>query len=1410
MQNIMYFLVITFLVFGIHAHSLDSDDTTVHDPAQDAKRMVDWLVNEHQGRVLDSIDIRAVQNDKYGIPEFRMFATEDIKEGETILYIPTTSVISSRKVIARKEEEDEEDPKQDCRTVHNMVDEYLKAEDKTARVSRYQPYMRYIFEGYGTFWGRMINTWSDQAYKIFFATLIRGEVFPTQRWMQQFYFHRYCGTESIDPKTGDSGAVIMAKRRRKSLLKRAYYYFLANSRGDSIIPLLDMIPHRNGNWTNVDAKVIHKRAIVVYALRDIPRGELLYTSVNECKELGCDEAAEEYMTQHIFAHRGVLEDYPRRWLFECEEGVDGLDLILDVDELDGPSGTKERVVHWRGSLPNTFQWNWIRAQLRRLQRLNQTLHDEVAELKSPYERNAILAFYEGFVDALDDAWANRKGDSPQIMDVGAAHERQYDSLVESKNSAVVPMDNFHVCTSDPVEDDRDSFAIYTIEEDQSHYQYIRFSYNSKQDDTSLTLANWLQTSSSSRAHYHEAFVHPAASFVKDLKRIIYIGGGDNMLLHEFMKYKDLELVVGIELDQKVSRLSFKHFGNSPLFNDPRIQWWFGDATKALYALPEEYFGSFDLVLVDLLTFVADTVKVTDDLTIMEAAALLMKPDGGVIARQEDFSVRSYNDVAKYVVELEWRDLPFLCELSITFESDSVDFINTEPTDHGIETFARPISLSHKHESPKVRPFYAWNKFRQLAQESCDTNSIAMAEAEISGKDSFASGVLMIIEAENATMASESISTIISTVKDVLTKSKFVEQTVSISEANPNTAVFVLEEGYVVVRVAKENGYIGFDLAMWDRFEDLDKIGRNLVEAVKGDFEASTSSFNVVTGGILGRKSVGRTNMLARMGTSSQQGTCNVPVGIDYDSTAQDTVAEEPIVGQEVLRTMLPFGNKSSHAIAVLCGHPGENCSSLETANVLTSSENQVKVLAIYACAPSEDLPSCEDKTAKQMTEYVTTYQKFDGIIFDSKMPFKMGQVMHKIFNETRNFDHLLKEGMVVLSPVTRGETWRRELVDRFRTEMVLLEPAFRSDFALVKAQEQHLWSVFSSVEDQFFYRLTQGLSNIVDESSFESYSVWEVTNGMKNLMPDFVPSPAKTNDSSWDKTDAARQWKSQFPIGFQSVMQFTPRIPKVPLTEGEIVLYVVDSEDEAFMKAYGLAVVVDTDETDGENYFLRGINDDDDLVVKIHRDLIRKLTDVDGDHRSREYKPGDMILYDDVDGVSEGMFHNGVITERTGEHEYSLYLLNFHKTVLHNVSSDLLLMMAESPEFAITPDPLERPVLVDAFEHALVESMQLIDESQLFRESVKIGDGAIEVALWSGGHAVMKWNGATTLEVNLFLAKEDLVVRNEFVGLLKEKVPNLITTMMDEFPRGTGRVVNLVKEMHTDPIWLSKYDGSLV
>lgn len=157
--------------------------------------------------------------------------------------------------------------------------------------------------------------------------------------------------------------------------------------------------------------------------------------------------------------------------------------------------------------------------------------------------------------------------------------------------------------------------------------------------------------------------------MEDVRRVIFIGGGDSMLLHEALKYPNLEKVIGLELDQTVTRKSFKYFKTDPHFDDERVEWWFGDATKSLLLLPDSYFGSFDLVLVDLSETVM-SMSVTDDLDVFDVLALLLGPSG-VIVKNEMYKDK-FNEVFDYTMELYYI-CPVICDQVLVFGSNSIDF-----------------------------------------------------------------------------------------------------------------------------------------------------------------------------------------------------------------------------------------------------------------------------------------------------------------------------------------------------------------------------------------------------------------------------------------------------------------------------------------------------------------------------------------------------------------------------------------------------------------------------------------------------------------------------------------------------------------------------------------------------------------
>ncbi len=190
----------------------------------------------------------------------------------------------------------------------------------------------------------------------------------------------------------------------------------------------------------------------------------------------------------------------------------------------------------------------------------------------------------------------------------------------------------------------------TLDEFKSQYQEISFSWDPKNRDTCMSLDNIVQICDSYRPHYHEMVVHNTARFLPKIERVLFVGGGDSMLLHEILKYKTLELVVGLELDQRVTRGAFKHFGTQPHYDNAKVQWWYGDASKSLLMLPKDYFASFDMVLVDLSETVM-SFQVTNELDVLEALTLLLKP-GGIFVKNELY-FEKFQTMFPHSAQIHW-------------------------------------------------------------------------------------------------------------------------------------------------------------------------------------------------------------------------------------------------------------------------------------------------------------------------------------------------------------------------------------------------------------------------------------------------------------------------------------------------------------------------------------------------------------------------------------------------------------------------------------------------------------------------------------------------------------------------------------------------------------------------------------
>ena len=133
----------------------------------------------------------------------------------------------------------------------------------------------------------------------------------------------------------------------------------------------------------------------------------------------------------------------------------------------------------------------------------------------------------------------------------------------------------------------------------------------------------------------------------------------------------------MELDQAMVRGTFRNYGLRPNFEDERVHWWFGDASKSLAILPQEYFGTFDLVVIDLIVNITQALRVGPNEDLLEDYMMKLLQPEGILIRQEDYIVHEKVDFARHTVDLDLLNMPHTCHQSYTMGSNLNNFF-TKP------------------------------------------------------------------------------------------------------------------------------------------------------------------------------------------------------------------------------------------------------------------------------------------------------------------------------------------------------------------------------------------------------------------------------------------------------------------------------------------------------------------------------------------------------------------------------------------------------------------------------------------------------------------------------------------------------------------------------------------------------------
>ncbi len=134
-----------------------------------------------------------------------------------------------------------------------------------------------------------------------------------------------------------------------------------------------------------------------------------------------------------------------------------------------------------------------------------------------------------------------------------------------------------------------------LHEEQSQFQKIEI-YQTEGFGNLMVIDGFIMLSSRDNFFYHEMMSHPVLFTHPDPKTVWIIGGGDCGTLREVLKHQQVQKVVQIDIDERVTRLAEQYFPElCESNNDPRAELKFIDGIQWVkQARP----NSVDIIIVD--------------------------------------------------------------------------------------------------------------------------------------------------------------------------------------------------------------------------------------------------------------------------------------------------------------------------------------------------------------------------------------------------------------------------------------------------------------------------------------------------------------------------------------------------------------------------------------------------------------------------------------------------------------------------------------------------------------------------------------------------------------------------------------------------------------------------------------------
>ena len=586
-----------------------------------------------------------------------------------------------------------------------------------------------------------------------------------------------------------------------------------------LVPFADFYNHRRGKNSNVNHPIIDDDGTVTFiASKPIKAGDQLYLDI---------EMNRNMTTHEYFYLTGSIEDYPQKWVI-------GENLKFIVDRLEVESQATN--ITWLSPQPSYIDILFLENELERLQSLNEKEMMEIKDYLCDFDWHRVWKYRDALITAIHGALEASNKNSSISSEQDQIRIRSHDLTNEMIDSSCV-LQNGLVDRSD------------IIDFIESPYQEIRFFKVEERNELCFSLDDLIHTCASFRPTMHEIYVHYPISYLKSLRRVVFLGGGDSMVLHEILKYSSVEFVLGIELDQEVTRKSFEHFHTQPHFDDQRVHWIFGDATKTLKVLPKEYYQSFDLVIADVTDDVME-LPVSGTINLLNVASLLTKKDGIFIVN--DHMMDSLGNLFKYTMELHFDGHPIYCQQVFVLGSHEHNL--TKPNfqlmqeSNVVNKFYNPLLNLKDHYAP-IYSYYD-NSYLRYSKLECSP----FFKNELNNGGALHDAVVTIFDIENSSLSTRSIEEVDSEVialVESLSVTGITSTSHSFDDDNNILNIILMDQGYVMIRTLRKLRYSAIDVMIWNKQVSIDEMINAIYKLADTSKSGPVSQFSILVGNDFG-------------------------------------------------------------------------------------------------------------------------------------------------------------------------------------------------------------------------------------------------------------------------------------------------------------------------------------------------------------------------------------------------------------------------------------------------------------------------------------------------------------------------------------------------------------------------------